>query len=134
MLCLSKCSPKLYSSPPYYLCCLCVCVSECPVRPRYARLCEWEKACFFYTKACGVTQQAPSSIHSIDGVVMFLECHVLLFRKALVEHNQHIEAIYQSTQKHFRVQPEVLDQQDVRALGAAPQSLHVRAGGPRGPG
>ncbi|CAB1327890.1 unnamed protein product [Coregonus sp. 'balchen'] len=27
---------------------------------------------------------APSSIHSINGVVMFLECHVLLFRKALM--------------------------------------------------
>ncbi|XP_045081481.1 LOW QUALITY PROTEIN: adenylate cyclase type 10-like [Coregonus clupeaformis] len=89
----------------------------------YARLCEWEKACFFYTKACGVTQQAPSSIHSINGVVMFLECHVLLFRKALVEHNQHIKAIYQSTQKHFT---EFNRKYSTNKM-YAPRVLHLRA-------
>ncbi|XP_034145484.1 adenylate cyclase type 10 isoform X1 [Esox lucius] len=67
----------------------------------YTRLFDWEKACLFYTKAWRVAQQAPSSIQAINGTVVFLECQVLLFRKALVEHNKHIHTIYKNTQKHF---------------------------------
>ncbi|KAJ8003480.1 hypothetical protein DPEC_G00148750 [Dallia pectoralis] len=67
----------------------------------YTRLFDWEKACLFYTKAWRVTQQVPPSIYSIGGIVMLLECQVLLFRKALVEHNKHILTIYKNTQKHF---------------------------------
>ncbi|KAM6945639.1 adenylate cyclase type 10-like [Aplochiton taeniatus] len=67
----------------------------------YTRMCEWEKACVFYSKAQSMALLAATSIHTINGIMMFLECHVLLFRKALVEQNKQIVFIYNKTHKHF---------------------------------
>ncbi|XP_015214518.2 adenylate cyclase type 10 [Lepisosteus oculatus] len=89
----------------------------------YARICEWDRVCFFYVKARGLACQAPSSLQSINGHVKFLECHVLVFRKALSEQNKHVMKIYQKTQKLFH---------DFKARYATskvyfPRLLHLKA-------
>uniref|UniRef100_A0A3B4CBB1 Guanylate cyclase domain-containing protein n=1 Tax=Pygocentrus nattereri TaxID=42514 RepID=A0A3B4CBB1_PYGNA len=65
----------------------------------YARLADWEKVAHFYRKAYGIYFGMPASIHSISGVVKFLECSVLLLKKALSEQNKHTKAIYNKTVK-----------------------------------
>ncbi|XP_067117035.1 adenylate cyclase type 10-like [Osmerus mordax] len=67
----------------------------------YTRLCDWERARFFYTRVCAIVPQTPASIQSTSGGAMFLEASVLLFRKAMMENNKHILLIYHTTQKHF---------------------------------
>ncbi|XP_062408009.1 adenylate cyclase type 10-like [Sardina pilchardus] len=67
----------------------------------YVRLCDWSQARQFYTKASNVYRESPSNLLAIGGNVMFLELRVLLFRKALLEHNVHIQDIYHKTLKCF---------------------------------
>ncbi|XP_041919969.1 adenylate cyclase type 10-like isoform X3 [Alosa sapidissima] len=67
----------------------------------YVRLGDWPQARLFYTKATKVYREAPSSLLAIGGNVMFLELRVLLFRKALLENNAHIQDIYHRALKCF---------------------------------
>ncbi|KAK6483081.1 adenylate cyclase type 10-like [Huso huso] len=67
----------------------------------FARLNEWDQSRYFFVKALRIVDQAPSSVYSINGHVKFLECYVLVFRKALVDKNNHTVEIYNRTQKHF---------------------------------
>ncbi|XP_036442923.1 adenylate cyclase type 10-like [Colossoma macropomum] len=67
----------------------------------YARLADWEKVAHFYRKAYGIYVGIPASIHSISGVVKFLECSVLLLKKALSDQNKHTKTIYNKTMKYL---------------------------------
>ncbi|KAB5565922.1 hypothetical protein PHYPO_G00247080 [Pangasianodon hypophthalmus] len=67
----------------------------------YARLENWEKCAVFYDKACEVYAQIPTTIESISGVVMLLECSVLLFRKKLTECNSQRRISLKRTRKLF---------------------------------
>ena len=71
--------------------CVCVC--------RYVRLCDWLKARVYYSKANHLYRAAPSSLMALGGNIMFLEVSVMLFRKALLENNKHIQDIYAKTIK-----------------------------------
>ncbi|KAF5903801.1 adenylate cyclase type 10-like isoform X1, partial [Clarias magur] len=64
----------------------------------YARLNEWENFSIFYYKAFGMYHQLPVSIHSLSGVVVFLECSVLLYKK---ESNKRWKKSYKKTLKLF---------------------------------
>ncbi|MCJ8736191.1 hypothetical protein PDJAM_G00256090 [Pangasius djambal] len=67
----------------------------------YARLENWEKSAIFYDKAREVYAQIPTTIESISGVVMLLECSVLLLRKELTECNSQSRIALKRTRKLF---------------------------------
>ncbi|KAI4900581.1 hypothetical protein NFI96_017263, partial [Prochilodus magdalenae] len=69
----------------------------------YARLGVWKKVTLFFRKAHDVYIEIPASIHSHRGEVMFLECSVLLLRKALSGQDKDKDAktIYNKTIKWF---------------------------------
>ncbi|XP_053507957.1 adenylate cyclase type 10-like isoform X1 [Ictalurus furcatus] len=67
----------------------------------YGRLENWAKSAVFFDKAYKVYAQIPTSIESISGVVMLLECSVLVFRKDLTECNRQRRITLKRARKIF---------------------------------
>ncbi|XP_030623566.1 adenylate cyclase type 10-like [Chanos chanos] len=89
----------------------------------YVRLHEWERAHRFYCKAYRLSRELPVSIHSCRGVVMFLECSVLLFGKALVDRSTHAKTIYRNIQKQLCAFSQLYSSYKI----FLPQFLHLKA-------
>ncbi|KAF4073353.1 hypothetical protein AMELA_G00257880 [Ameiurus melas] len=67
----------------------------------YIRLKNWEMFAVFFDKAYKVYTQIPTSIESISGVVMFLECSILHFRKERTDCNRQRRITLKKSQKLF---------------------------------
>ncbi|XP_063060987.1 adenylate cyclase type 10-like [Engraulis encrasicolus] len=67
----------------------------------YVRLTDWNRSRMFYMHASALSREAPSTLQSISGRIMFLEVNVLLVKKALMEFNPNIKHIYKATLKCF---------------------------------
>ncbi|XP_053473521.1 adenylate cyclase type 10-like [Ictalurus furcatus] len=67
----------------------------------YARLENWEMFAVFFDNAYTVYTQIPTSIESISGGVILLECSILLFRKELTDCNRQRRITLKKSQKLF---------------------------------
>ncbi|XP_053473435.1 adenylate cyclase type 10-like isoform X3 [Ictalurus furcatus] len=67
----------------------------------YARLENWEMFAVFFDNAYKVYTRIPTSIESISGGVILLECSILLFRKELTDCNRQRRITLKKSQKLF---------------------------------
>ncbi|XP_017334805.1 adenylate cyclase type 10 [Ictalurus punctatus] len=89
----------------------------------YARLENWEMFAVFFDKAYKVYPQIPTSIEAISGVVMLLECSILLFRKELTDCSRQRRITLKGAQKLFSD----FTQRFGKSHIFAPRVLHLNA-------
>ncbi|XP_078083827.1 adenylate cyclase type 10-like [Mustelus asterias] len=68
----------------------------------YSRLSEWNKARPAYKMAKRLISYTNASLFSMYGYSKFLECQVLVFRKALWERQETVMEVYQQTKEYLR--------------------------------
>ncbi|XP_078260626.1 adenylate cyclase type 10-like [Rhinoraja longicauda] len=68
----------------------------------FLRLSRWRKAIPSFKIAKKLAAHTNASLFSMYGYSKFLECQILVFRKALVERQETVMEVYQQTKEHLR--------------------------------